>query len=129
MADESQFGETIFDYTRRQAIADGVLIDVSEMAKEAGIKLPSAVTTALWHQWIVPDEESESAGQSMSGRLWDVLNVFRFVASRQPDEDRVTFPVTSIRKGVHAVDVEIKAVIGAGDQGDPVLTFLLPEED
>lgn len=32
------FGPVVFSYTRAQAIEDGVLVDVSEMAKEAGIK-------------------------------------------------------------------------------------------
>jgi len=32
------FGEVISTYSRAQALEDGVLADVSEMAKEAGIK-------------------------------------------------------------------------------------------
>ena len=38
------FGEVIYSYTRKQAIEDGVLVDITEMAKEAGIKL-SLLTT------------------------------------------------------------------------------------
>jgi type I site-specific restriction endonuclease len=30
------FGEVIYSYTRAQAIEDGVLVDVTDMAKEAG---------------------------------------------------------------------------------------------
>lgn len=41
------FGEPIYIYTRKQAIEDGVLIDVTETAKEAGFKVPVAVTCAL----------------------------------------------------------------------------------
>jgi len=33
-------------YTRKQAISDGVLVDVTDMAKEAGIKYPVALTAA-----------------------------------------------------------------------------------
>ena len=32
------FGDVIYSYTRAQALADGVLVDVSERAKRAGIK-------------------------------------------------------------------------------------------
>ena len=35
---ESFFGDVISTYTRAQAIEDGVLIDVSSMAREAGFK-------------------------------------------------------------------------------------------
>ncbi len=35
---ESFFGEVISTYTRAQAIQDGVLVDVSAMAREAGFK-------------------------------------------------------------------------------------------
>ena len=36
--------DVIYTYTREQAIEEGVLIDVSEMASEAGFKWPVAVT-------------------------------------------------------------------------------------
>jgi uncharacterized protein YunC (DUF1805 family) len=45
--DENPFGEVIHAYTRAQAIEDGTLVDVTETAKEAGIKYPTAVTEAL----------------------------------------------------------------------------------
>jgi type I site-specific restriction endonuclease len=42
MADEDPvFGDVIYSYTRKQAIEDGVLVDITEMAKEAGIKYPA----------------------------------------------------------------------------------------
>jgi type I site-specific restriction endonuclease len=41
------FGEVIFYYTRAQAIKDGVLVDVSKLASEAGFKYPVAVTQGV----------------------------------------------------------------------------------
>ncbi|MFZ1074602.1 MAG: hypothetical protein WAO21_14335 [Verrucomicrobiia bacterium] len=38
---ESPFGEVIYSYTRKQAIADGFQVEVTETAKEAGIRLQS----------------------------------------------------------------------------------------
>jgi len=35
-------------YTRDQAIEDGFLVDVSDMAREAGFKWPVAVTRRVW---------------------------------------------------------------------------------
>ena len=50
--------ELIYSYSRKQAIEDGVLVDVSEMAKEAGFKFPVAMTNTVWTELIVPDKES-----------------------------------------------------------------------
>ena len=70
----------IFSYTRAQAIADGVLVDASELAKEAGFRFPVAVTAGVWAECVaVPDGV---AGQDETGRLWDVLNVLRFAIQR-----------------------------------------------
>ena len=44
---ESLFGEIIFSYTRAQAIADRVLIDVTPTALETGFRFPTAVTGDL----------------------------------------------------------------------------------
>ena len=38
--------DVVSAYSRAQAIEDGVLVDVSQTAKEAGIKYPTAVTHA-----------------------------------------------------------------------------------
>ncbi len=42
------FGEPISIYTRAQALDDGFLVDVSELAKEAGFRFPVALTRAAW---------------------------------------------------------------------------------
>ena len=55
---------------RTDALEDGVLVDVSEMAREAGFKIPVAVTATLW-----ADIQSipEGSGEDSAGRLCDVL--------------------------------------------------------
>lgn len=61
----------IFSYTRAQALADGVLVDVTVAAKEAGFVIPVAVTATVWAAYVrVPDGV---VGQDEGGRLWDVL--------------------------------------------------------
>jgi hypothetical protein len=42
------FGDIISSYSRTRAIEDGQLIDVSEVAREAGFKWPTVVTAAVW---------------------------------------------------------------------------------
>jgi hypothetical protein len=43
--------EVVYRYARENAIEDGVLIDVTEQAKETGILLPTVITNHLHHFW------------------------------------------------------------------------------
>ncbi len=50
---EEVFGEVISTYTRAQGIEDGMLVDLStgelgQLAREAGFKVPVAVTAAVF---------------------------------------------------------------------------------
>ena len=75
--------EVIYAYTRAQAIEDGVLVDVSEIAKEAGIKFPVAMTSTVWGKYVeVPEGVS---CQDETGRLWDILWMLRCNARRGGD--------------------------------------------
>ena len=120
----------IFSYTRAQAIADGVLVDVSELAKEAGFKYPIALTSAAWADCVTVPEGADD--QDEIGRLWDVLNVLRFTVQGQAgwrDQADVRFTV-SVRTGeVTSEDVQLKALCGPGDNAEPVITIMLPDED
>ncbi|MCY2991731.1 MAG: hypothetical protein NTY19_28235 [Planctomycetota bacterium] len=114
-------------YSRAQAIADGLLVDVSEMAQEAGIKHPMAVTAAVWAQYITVPDGVE--GQDEQGRLWDVLNMFRFAALRSAGQDTLRFEVLVRNDNTTPKPVTLKAICGPGDTPEPVLTILLPDED
>ena len=123
----------IHSYTRSQAIADGVLIDVTSMAQEAGIRFPTVVSANLYHNHFVPSAGSARSGQSIEGRLWDVLMVFRTYATRTPGS-RVTFPVEFVSG--HASSgapvrrtVRILAIVHPGDEGEPVITLMLPGDE
>src|SRR3989338_1398153 len=116
-------------YTRAQAIPDGVLVDVSELAKEAGFRIPVAVTSALWEGYITPPPSTEEEGQSTTGRLWDVLNVLRIaIRSGPPPTDMVLFSVL-FRMTEGTEPVNLKALCGPGDNAEPVVTIMLPNED
>ena len=122
--------EVIYAYTRAQALEDGVLVDVSEMAKDAGIKFPVALTSAVYGKYIeVPDGIT---GQDVGGRLWDILWMFRCAAGRcQGDTLHFQLYVRNHNRGrLDYQDlVTLKAVCGPGDQGEPVITVMPPDED
>jgi hypothetical protein len=69
--DKSPFGEIVYAYTRAQAIADGVQVDVSSVASEAGIRFPVFITRTAFDAYVtVPPDVT---GQDKAGRLWDVI--------------------------------------------------------
>jgi hypothetical protein len=133
------FGETISTYSRADAIADGTLIDVSTDASEAGIKFPVCMTHAAYVtcvEWNEGDAARTGAYQDQRGRLWDVLTMFRHGAKRSSG-DRFEFDVLCIPRDYErrsdrdpqATLCTLKAILGPGDTGEPVITILLPNED
>ena len=116
------FGEVISSYSRAQAIEDGVLVDVTETAREAGIKYPVALTRAVFERCVALPKRYRGL-EDERGRLWDVLSMFRF-AARVNGGDTLRYSLMVSRR-----KVLLKAVIGPGDTLDPVITIMLPEED
>lgn len=121
--------DVVFSYSREQAIADGVLVDVSDMAREAGFRYPVAMTAAAWADCVAWPDSSRGTGQSESGRLWDVLWMTK-VAIKGADGDRVMVSVLRVpARGGRATPVAMHAVVGPGDEWEPVITIMLPGED
>ena len=129
------FGPVVFRYTRRQAIEDGVLVDVTEAAREAGFRIPVALSRAAWER-LVALPEGYRGFQDEAGRLWDVLWMARHHALRAADSDRVTMCVLvrDVRKDLRDSDRPPRrhfpiVAIGPGDEGTPVITIMFPEDD
>ena len=121
------FGDVISSYSRAEAIEDGYLVDVSNVAKEAGIKFPVAVTRALWDGYIIPDPRAERLGQSETGRLWDTLWMLRCNLKR--GGKTIQYQLYYIMKERQKRLITLKTVCGPGDDAEPVITIMLPEED
>ena len=121
---------TLHTYTRAEAVADGVLIDVTETAREAGFRVPVAVTAAAWAEYVaVPPGVG---GQDEGGRLWDVLWMM-LVAIRKgggsAGEVRYRLHVRNDDRDGPPPLVELKAACGPADDGSPCVTVMLPDED
>ena len=132
------FGAPISVYTRQQAIDDGVLVDVTEWANEAGFKLSAVVTRAVWEDccnWTDEDDRnSHHAGQTTAGRAWDVLFLAGMAAREKRNQGRsqLHFYISRIpRPGTSDTNkiVTLKLHIGPGDDGEAVLTIMLPHEE
>ena len=68
---ESPFGPVIYSYTRAQAVADGVQVEVTKTAQEAGIKFPVFLTRTVFDSFVTVPEGV--TGQDEAGRLWDII--------------------------------------------------------
>lgn len=122
--------DIIYSYSRFQALADGVLIDVSKLAREAGFKLPVAVSDSLYHGYLTPPPELAKAGLSLEGRLWDTLSVLRYAIKASPATERLSFTVLFAQAPDTAPEpVNLLAVCGPGDSSEPVITIMLPSDD
>ena len=117
-------------YTRTQALQDGVLVDVSDLAREAGFTWPVAVTDHLYHSYIVPALALVAEGGSIQGRLWDVLQVLRYAIRSSTDDTYLRFTVLfQMSPGAAPVPVELVSVPGPDDDGSPCLTLMLEGDD
>ncbi|MFH1108389.1 MAG: DUF6573 family protein [Planctomycetota bacterium] len=121
----------IFSYTRAQAIEDGVLVDLTAWAKETGFKVPVACTAAVWQGYVVPPPGTESFGQSERGRGHDLLYML-FVAikaSKHAKGDQILYQALFLQAPGKTEEVTLKAHFGPGDDGEPVVTIMRPDED
>jgi hypothetical protein len=139
-------------YTRRQAIEDGVLVQLSGpgyqgdpwmpvMVAEAGFRYPVAMTATAFCSYVSPlegDEEKLAPCQDIKGRLWDVLWMLKLAIRRGLGGEIVRFclrVVPNVPAGYSKPNpprpklVHLKAVCGPDDDGSPCLTIMLPEED
>ena len=127
---ESPFGPVIYAYTRSQAVADGVQIDVTKTAQEAGIKFPMFLTRAVFDNYVaVPPDV---AGQDEAGRLWDLVWMTRFAILRSHGHtDRLPVALYVRNDNHRAKLVKLIATCSALDINDPqpALTLMMADED
>ena len=127
---ENFFGGIIYTYTRAQAVADGVQVDVTKTAQEAGIKFPMFLTRAVFDAYVaVPPDVT---GQDEAGRLWDLVWMARFAILRSHGHtDRLPVALYVRNDNHRAKLVKLIAVCSALDIDDPqpALTLMMPDED
>ena len=126
----TDFGDVIYSYTRAQAVADGVQVEVTTTAQEAGIKFPVFLTRTVFDAYVaVPDGVT---GQDEAGRLWDVCWMLRFAILRSHGHtDRLPVALYVRNDNRAAKLVKLIASCGALDIDDPqpAITVMLPDED
>jgi hypothetical protein len=115
-------------YTREQALADGVLVDVSAIAKRAGALLPVAFTAALW--------AALGETEHKDGRDFEAFALCACIgaAAQQQggalgarDTLELRLKVPFVGKASKSVTLWVMASY-EGENGTPVLTVMFPED-
>lgn len=120
--------DIIYAYTRTQAIEDGVLIDVTETAKEIGIALPTAVTIGVWESCIA--YQPGQCRRDEYGRTYNILWMVKQIIGKRTEPFEIAFTVPVREPNFVLAMRELKAHCGPGDPGEPVvITVMLPRED
>jgi len=121
---DQPFGPILFSYTRKQAIEDGVLVDVTELARREGFRLHTAMTATLYGEAVrlpagVKPPEGVKVDEATAVR-WLLKRLHREIMRLPAGEDRVHFTMG---------EISLWALCGPGDEGEPVLTVMLAGED
>lgn len=126
-AREPASDDIVHAYTRRQAHADGVLVDVTRQASPAemhgGFLVPVAVTAALWAA-IEAIPPSLAGIADPRGRLHDVLWMAGLAVRRASPGFAVALPIAGARKRTQRLRVDV----GPDDDGAPCVTIGFPED-
>jgi hypothetical protein len=113
----------VYKYSRSEAIADRVLIDVNHVASEYGIALSTVFTISLF--MVVTENLDASVGRSEA----NVHAVFRALRTATDHltakADTVHFQV-AFDSGKH---LGLWTKCHPGDAGEPVVTIMLADED
>jgi hypothetical protein len=129
MTTDSDF-QIVYSYTRSQAVADGVQVEVTKTAQEAGIRFPVFLTRTVYDSFVtVPDGVT---GQDEAGRLWDIIWMTRFAIIRaRPGCERL--PVALYVRNDNSRSRLVKLVAQCGpldiDDPQPAITVMMPDED
>ena len=124
------FGPVVYSYTRAQAVADGVQVEVTKTAQEAGIRFPVFLTRTVYDAYVtVP---AGVTAQDEAGRLWDIVWMLRFAIQRTSrGVQRLPFALYVRNDNRAAKLVKLIATAGPLDIDDPspCITVMMPDED
>lgn len=110
----------ISSYTAKQAIEDGILVEVDEkLASNAGFKWPVRLTSHL-HSTLIPPKGST---QDYTGRIWDVLFLARLAIKRNTEDSGLVEYTVKIGPKNHRLWICID-----GTDGFPALHIMHPED-
>jgi hypothetical protein len=121
--------QLIHSYTRKQALEDGILIDVTDIGLFAGFKVPVAIT-ALVHG-ITSIHEIPGDGRPLRWFLHKLLLIAQLHASyeRNRNSREFNYDVPFMDENQERQIEHFKCVLGPDDDGFPCVTVMMTWED
>jgi hypothetical protein len=118
----------IFTYSRAEALQEGVLVDLNQWVSvnESGYKCPAACTAAVF-AIIERAVNNKRYLNDYKGVIADILWMSIVMPEAKWETGRL-FKVIITGAGPKAI-YTLKVECGPGDEGEPVVTIMLPEED
>ena len=123
--------DIISSCSREDAIADGIFIDVTLQAKTRGFKIPVAITTSLFCEYIKKDRQDEDIDLDTDLLLKAFLNNVHKQIVNHPDRDKDSLlclkavnPVTPY----NLIDVFVAIEPCSFTDPRPAITIMLPED-
>lgn len=124
-----------FKGSRAEAIERGLLIDepIEALRKEMGVLYPCAMSMLLFCELDPTLKETNTFGQSLRERVWEMLRAFSAVVAGSivipgGQFTEIYFPI-KLRRPTWDEVIIIKVVFSRGDDGNRVITFMQQRED
>lgn len=122
--------ELISVYTRKQAIEDGVLVDLSTNfpSDTRLFKWPVACTSAVWAKI---DKAAKKDRTEPGVYVWDVCNMAYMTIRSHHGDDPVMYFKVCLPLRENGIPITLKMVAGpiGPEDPSPCLTIMMPHED
>jgi hypothetical protein len=124
--DDDLYGSVIPVLSRAQAIAAGVLIDASPLAREIGFKDDVALTHRVYADCVGGYGDDDENTQLLYV-LVPAIRALRAQSHRRLRE--IVFTARRVSPDQRECSIDLKIIAGPGDHGETVLTILSVDED
>lgn len=118
------FGPVISSYSQGDAIADGVLLDVSSWIAQAGIQLPAVMTRTVCIHLLGTETVTEDSTDETQLRMRKMCKAILDAIVLTPNTDRLVLRCID----VNDAPLQLKAVLSQNDEGKPCMVIMLPDE-
>jgi hypothetical protein len=106
---------------------EDALVDVSDVAREAGLACSVALSRDAWTLCVAMNPAAQRAGCDERSRLRDVLSMLQWALGQSRRGSRVSFEVPCITHCLRPTCIPLRVVAGS-DHDEPAITLVLPEQ-
>ena len=117
---------------REDDLTSGAQRDITEMARENGLPFMVFTSSALWDQWVMPDDEAVKKGETEDKRIQLILQklIFEIRVYRQAGRMNIMRFEVDLTKDGKTEKAELISFLGpvSPDNNSPCITLVLDDE-